>query len=103
VNPKGNPNRPPLPCGRPRGSKNKSTKAIKDAFHEAFYLLGGVPALMKWAKKYPTDFYRLAARLIPVQVAATVNLQRDAKELSDDELAAIVRREAPALPTPTQH
>lgn len=91
--------------GRPPGTLNKSTKAIKDAFHEAFFKRGGVAALLKWAEKNETEFYKLAARLIPVQVKGTINHQVSAQELSDDELAAIVRREQkPALPHhDTQH
>ena len=53
--------------GRPKGSKNKSTLQIKEAFLEAFNHLGGVPALVKWGKSNETDFYKLAARLIPTE------------------------------------
>lgn len=54
--------------GRPKGSKNKVTKAFKDAVLETFVALGGVPALTKWARRQPTDFYKIAARLIPHEV-----------------------------------
>lgn len=32
---------------------------------KAFDLIGGVPALVTWGKKNPTEFYRLWSRLIP--------------------------------------
>ena len=53
--------------GRPKGSKNKSTLQIKEAFLEAFNELGGVPALVRWGRSNDTDFYKLAARLIPTE------------------------------------
>lgn len=53
--------------GRPKGMQNKSTAQIKSAFLEAFDHLGGVPALVHWARESPTDFYKLAARLIPTE------------------------------------
>lgn len=39
-------------------------------FQEAFDALGGVPALVRWARANPTDFYKLYAhKLIPTPVA----------------------------------
>lgn len=57
---------PPGP-GRPKGSKNHVNKAFRDAVVEAFNEMGGVPALVKWGKRSPTEFYKIAARLIPVE------------------------------------
>lgn len=52
---------------RPKGSKNKFTTSARDAFTHAFKGLGGVPALQKWATLNPTEFFKLYARLIPVE------------------------------------
>lgn len=59
--------RPPR-SGRRAGTPNKATASIKAAFKEAFDKLGGVDALVKWAIKNPTEYYRLSARLIPTEI-----------------------------------
>jgi hypothetical protein len=46
----------------------KTTLAVKEAFREAFDNLGGVDALVRWAQENPTDFYKLASKLIPTEV-----------------------------------
>jgi hypothetical protein len=56
--------------GRPKGSQNKSTKAFKDAVLRAYEGIGGDAAFQKWAKKNPTEFYRIASRLIPNEVTS---------------------------------
>lgn len=43
----------------------KVTRNARDAMAAAFDGMGGVPALVKWGKSNPTEFYRLWARLIP--------------------------------------
>lgn len=53
--------------GRQKGSLNKTTKIIKTAFQDAFDVLGGSQALAEWGEENRTEFYKLAARLIPVQ------------------------------------
>jgi hypothetical protein len=76
--------------GRPKGATNVATREIKQAFHEAFFERGGVKALLKWADENPTDFYRLAARLIPVELAGTIaHTHKAAQDMTDDELARI--------------
>ena len=38
-------------------------------FQEAFEALGGVPALVRWARQHPGDFYKLyAQKLIPTRI-----------------------------------
>lgn len=54
-------------AGRPKGVPNKTTQAAKEAFALAFKGLGGVKALMDWAQENTTEFYKLYARLIPVE------------------------------------
>ena len=58
---KGNP-------GRPVGVKNKVTQSIREAFLEAFEMRGGANALYQWSLGEPTEFYKLASRLIPQEL-----------------------------------
>ena len=53
--------------GRQKGTPNKSTASVRAAFEEAFEKLGGADALVEWAEKEPTEFYKLYAKLIPVK------------------------------------
>jgi hypothetical protein len=59
------------PNGRPKGSPNKATKSVREHFAYAFELLQQSPSanIMTWAESNPTEFYRLASKLIPLQVA----------------------------------
>ncbi len=57
----------PKTGGRQRGTPNKTTTAVKAALHEAFDHLGGVPSLVRWAKREPREFYKLWAKLLPEQ------------------------------------
>ena len=52
--------------GRPKGAVNKSTKSAREAFQLAFEGLGQ-GALLTWAQANPTEFFKLYARLIPVE------------------------------------
>lgn len=63
------------PKGRPKGVPNKLTSTVKDAVKAAFDELQGDPRanLTAWAKKNPTDFYKLAGKLIPAAVEATLD------------------------------
>ena len=63
--------RTPPRIGRPVGSKNKVTASAKEAFALAFKGMGGVGALTRWAKRNPDLFYKLYARLIPVEVSGS--------------------------------
>lgn len=60
--------------GRPKGTPNKLTKTVKEAFEIAFQNLQEQPGarLADWAKDNPTDFYRIAAKLIPAELNANV-------------------------------
>lgn len=62
---------PPIKSpGRPKGSVNKVSKTMKEAFKEAFDQLGGVPKLVEWAERNPDKFYTLVARLLPVDITS---------------------------------
>lgn len=58
--------------GRPKGSQNKLTKTVKEAVKLAFDTLQEDKRanLVTWAKDNPTDFYKIAAKLIPNAVEA---------------------------------
>lgn len=79
---------------------NKITRTVRVSFEEAFRSLNLDPdqpyALVSWAKKNPTEFYRLASKLIPVQVAATVDdvTELDATQRATRLAAMTARLEA---------
>lgn len=53
--------------GRQAGTPNRLTKSAREAFQFAFDQAGGYASLGRWAKKNRTEFYKLYARLIPVE------------------------------------
>ena len=59
----------PASSGRQKGTPNRVTTEAKTALALAFEGLGGVDALIEWAKDNQTEFYKLYAKLLPVQVA----------------------------------
>ena len=62
--------------GRQKGSQNRVTRTVKETFEQTFKDLQADPnkphALAKWAQDEPTEFYKLAARLIPTDIKASV-------------------------------
>lgn len=58
--------------GRAPGQQNKLTKTVKEAFGEAFELLGGAEALFRWGQTNKTEFYKLASKLIPTEVSMAI-------------------------------
>lgn len=83
----GRPPGQPKTGGRQKGGVNKFTSSVKDAFAEAFTNMGGSQALLEWGKKNPTDFYKLASKLIPsdINAAVTSDLYVDIIKFSDVE------------------
>jgi hypothetical protein len=63
----GNPNPAPGP-GRPKGVPNKISGLAKNNIAKVFDEIGGVPRMCEWALANQTEFYKLYARLVPVQV-----------------------------------
>lgn len=61
--------------GRPKGAINKTTAAVKETVLRVFNELQGDPVhnLLSWAKGNPTEFYKIAAKLIPTDIKAEVN------------------------------
>ena len=60
--------------GRPPGAQGKLTKTVKETVLAVFNNLQEDPKanLEEWAKKEPTEFYKIAAKLIPTEVNAQV-------------------------------
>jgi hypothetical protein len=72
--------------GRQKGTPNK-LPTIRAAFEGAFHALQKQPdkphALSTWARDNPTEFYKLAARLIPNEIVGDVSLQVNILRYSD--------------------
>lgn len=60
------------PNGKAKGVTHKRTRVFKEAVLNVFDKGGGEEWLLKWAGKEPTEFFRIAARLIPQEVQAKV-------------------------------
>lgn len=58
--------------GRPKGTPNKSTAAVKEALALAFQGLGGVARLQSWADENPTEFFKLWSKMLPAEVQASM-------------------------------
>lgn len=60
--------------GRPAGIQNKLSKTVKETVLAVFNELQDDPnhSLTAFAKKEPAEFYRIAAKLIPTEITATV-------------------------------
>ena len=64
------------PKGRQKGSENKLTKTVKETVLAVFHEMQDDPKvnLLEFGKKYPKDFYAIAAKLIPTEVKAQVEV-----------------------------
>lgn len=62
--------------GRQKGSTNKLTKTVKETVLAVFNDLQSDPKvnLLAFARNYPRDFYAIAAKLIPTEVSASVEI-----------------------------
>ena len=78
------------PAGKAKGTVSKVTRTVREAFEAAFNGLQDDPDhpahLRNWSRKNPDKFYLLAQKLIPTQVAATV--EDVSKELDPTARAA---------------
>lgn len=91
--------------GRPKGSKNRITNDVRQAFHKVYDEMGkdfeddkgnpkpltGHEAMLLWARGNPTEFYRLYGKMIPT----TAELPEDLHEDFVDNL--IFEEESPKL------
>lgn len=60
--------------GRKKGTPNKLTATVKDEFETAFRLMQEEAEvnLFQWGKNNPTEFYRLASKMIPADMNAKI-------------------------------
>jgi hypothetical protein len=59
--------------GRTKGTPNKITRSVREAVLQSFIDLGGSEALTAWAMSNQTEFYKIAARLIPTEIVGDPN------------------------------
>jgi len=62
--------------GRPKGAVNHLTKTVKETVLAVFNDLQQDPKanLLQWGKDNPTPFYQIAAKLIPTEVNANMDV-----------------------------
>lgn len=70
------------PKGKKKGQVSKFTSSFKEALRIAFDGIGGTKNLTAWARENPTEFYKIMARLIPVEVSGSISHTMEASELS---------------------
>lgn len=61
-------------------------KGAQGQLDEAFAMLGGVDAMVEWARQDPSKFYPIWAKLVGTQVEVTTNTT-----LADELTAALAR------------
>lgn len=54
--------------GRKKGTPNKLTRAFREAVHRVYENIGGDDAFAAWAKGNKTEYYKIAARMIPTEI-----------------------------------
>jgi hypothetical protein len=60
--------------GRKKGVPNKLTSTVKETVLSVFQEIQSDPknSLLQFAKKYPRDFYQIAAKLIPTEITGSI-------------------------------
>lgn len=77
--------------GRPAGIQNKLSRTVKETVLAVFNELQDDPDanLATWAKAEPTEFYRIASKLIPTELTGSlkhiINVT-DQEEIQDAEI-----------------
>lgn len=77
--------------GRQSGTPNKVTVVFREAVETVYSGLGGHDAFLKWARKNQTEYYKIAARLIPSE------LRIDDDRLVNVFIAPVPRVDGPAV------
>lgn len=54
--------------GRKKGKLNTFTISMKEAVRKAYDEMGGWEAMAEWGQANRTDFYKIAAKLIPTDL-----------------------------------
>lgn len=64
----------PKTGGRQKGTPNKLTSTVKHEFEHAFGEMQKLPDvnLYQWGQSNPTEFYKLASKLIPADLNANL-------------------------------
>lgn len=57
--------------GSRKGRPNKISASIREAVAAVFANLGDIEGMTEWARANPTEYYKIAARLIPVEQQIT--------------------------------
>ncbi len=87
--------------GRKKGVPNKVTADVKAALSAAFAGMGGVKAFTAWGRENPTEFYKLWAKLLPVELknpdgeAFRVEGVTEVVVRTREEAATLLARESP--------
>jgi len=57
-------------AGKPKGAKNKVTKTFKGILQYVLTELQDDPKnnMLRWAQENPTEFYKIASKLIPTEL-----------------------------------
>ena len=76
--------------GRKKGTPNKVTASVRETFQVAFESLqtDDHANLLTWARSQPTEFYKLAAKLIPIATEVTGKDGEPLMALDDNQTAA---------------
>ena len=69
--------------GRKAGTPNKLSRVFREAVMKAYDTIGGDEAFAQWAAQHPTEFYKIAARLIPAELG---------RNPEEDKIVVIVNR-----------
>jgi hypothetical protein len=82
--------------GRRKGVKNKVPGTAKENMIAVFTRLGGTAAMARWARRNQSDFYKLYAKLIPLQLSGDPDgspIQvEDISKMSDAQLEVLAGR-----------
>ena len=75
--------------GRKKGSKDKLPQTVKEtyvrAFHELQKKAENKTTLVNWARANPTEFYKLATKLIPTEVEGKLDVAVRAIKVTIDD------------------
>jgi hypothetical protein len=60
--------------GRPHGATGRLNRTVRETVLEAFTELQDDPNvnLVSWAREEPTEFYKIASKLIPTEITGSV-------------------------------
>lgn len=81
--------------GRKKGTPNKLTATFRQAIQIAYDGIGGHEAFTEWARAEQTEFYKIAARLIPTEIQS---LGKDGKPVDPSSAQPIMHITVGALP-----